>query len=85
MILKHVIQCARPGNPLQELELREKKLSMATTAEESSLVQHPTVCLVDSGQFWGTGVMVTPQLVLTCRHVVNGKTAVVLMFHQNHK
>lgn len=85
LIFKHVIQCARPENPLQELELREKKLSMVTTAEESGLVQHPTVCLVDSGQFWGSGVMVTPQLVLTCRHVVNGKATVMLKFHQSHR
>lgn len=83
LIFKHIIQCTKPENPLQDTELREKKLSMSTTAEESSLVRHPTVCLVDSGQFWGSGVLVTPQLALTCRHVVNGKATVMLKFHQN--
>lgn len=85
LIFKHVIQCARPENPLQDVVLREKKLSMSPTMEESSLVQHPTVCLVDSGMFWGSGVLVTPQLALTCRHVVNNKSTVMLKFHREDK
>lgn len=85
LIFKHVIQCARPENPLQDVVLREKNLSMLNTAEGSGPVQHPTVCLVDSGQFWGSGVLVTPQLALTCRHVVNGKDTVMLKFHQNDR
>ncbi|KAM4636818.1 peroxisomal leader peptide-processing protease [Discoglossus pictus] len=30
----------------------------------------PAVVLVDSGHVWGSGVMITPKVVLTCRHVV---------------
>uniref|UniRef100_A0A8C6UUD6 Peroxisomal leader peptide-processing protease n=1 Tax=Neogobius melanostomus TaxID=47308 RepID=A0A8C6UUD6_9GOBI len=85
LIFRHVIQCARPENPLQDIVLREKNISMSTTVEGSSLVQHPTVCLVDSGQFWGSGVLVTPQLALTCRHVVNGKATVMLKFHKKDR
>lgn len=84
LIFKHVIKCARPESPLQDMALREK-ISMVTTAEGQSLVQHPTVCLVDSGQFWGSGVLVAPQLALTCRHVVNGKAMVTLKFRGKDK
>ncbi|XP_023696861.2 peroxisomal leader peptide-processing protease isoform X1 [Paramormyrops kingsleyae] len=40
----------------------------------------PMVCLVDSNQFWGSGVLLNSQLVLTCRHVLNGKSRVVVRY-----
>ncbi|XP_068597593.1 peroxisomal leader peptide-processing protease [Brachionichthys hirsutus] len=52
----------------------------AATAPGSE-AEYPTVCLVDSGPFWGTGVLVTSQTVVTCRHVVDGKPTVTLTFH----
>ncbi|XP_042316939.1 peroxisomal leader peptide-processing protease [Sceloporus undulatus] len=35
-----------------------------------------TVVLVECGPTWGSGVMVTSRLVLTCRHVVSGASSV---------
>nr|XP_023696871.1 peroxisomal leader peptide-processing protease isoform X2 [Paramormyrops kingsleyae] len=44
---------------------------------------HPSnaiTCRVDSNQFWGSGVLLNSQLVLTCRHVLNGKSRVVVRY-----
>lgn len=60
-------------------------LCLSTTAHESGVVKYPAVCLVESGSAWGSGVAVTPQLVVTCRHVVNGKSTVLLKFHHNQR
>uniref|UniRef100_A0A3Q3E5X9 Peroxisomal leader peptide-processing protease n=1 Tax=Labrus bergylta TaxID=56723 RepID=A0A3Q3E5X9_9LABR len=74
-IFKNIICCASVEEPLRDVWLHEGDagLRMSTTAQESKGLKYPTVCLVDSGQFWGSGVVVTSQLVVTCRHVVNGK------------
>lgn len=85
VIFKNIMQCLKPGNPLEDVVLREKELCMAKTAQEATSVRHPTVCLVDSGQLWGSGVLVTPHLALTCRHVVNGKATVTMKFHQGDR
>ncbi|XP_062376405.1 peroxisomal leader peptide-processing protease [Sardina pilchardus] len=45
-----------------------------------SLVKNPTVALVESGQFWGSGILYTHRLVLTCRHVVDGESVVKVKF-----
>nr|DBA15303.1 TPA: hypothetical protein GDO54_004534 [Pyxicephalus adspersus] len=37
--------------------------------------------LVDSGQSWGTGVLVNAKLVLTCRHVVKHSSKVSVKIH----
>ncbi|KAG2462481.1 TYSD1 protease, partial [Polypterus senegalus] len=36
----------------------------------------PMVVLVESGSCWGSGVLMNSQLILTCRHVVNGAESV---------
>lgn len=59
----------------------DDRLQMSATGLQPAVVEHPIVCLVDSGQLWGSGVLVSPQLVITCRHVVNGKSRVTLKFH----
>ncbi|KAK7901378.1 hypothetical protein WMY93_018147 [Mugilogobius chulae] len=87
LIFKSLMTFTKPENPLRDIVLRVKEPCMVTTAadHECSSVQHPTVCLVDSGQFWGSGVLVSSQLTLTCRHVVNGKTTVTLKFRQKDR
>ncbi|KAG7250534.1 hypothetical protein CRUP_038851 [Coryphaenoides rupestris] len=59
--------------------------SPSSSSSSSLLRKYPTVCLIDSGQFWGSGVVVAPHLVLTCRHVVNGKKTVTLRFHHEEE
>ncbi|XP_026211218.1 peroxisomal leader peptide-processing protease isoform X2 [Anabas testudineus] len=87
LIFKNMICCTSAQDLLQEvrLPLGEAGLHKSNTALESKAVKYPTVCFVDSGQFWGSGVVVTSQLVVTCRHVVNQKSTVTLKFHHRDR
>ncbi|XP_068183612.1 peroxisomal leader peptide-processing protease [Antennarius striatus] len=82
-IFRNIVHCMNIQNPLGDAWLHPggTKPHMSTAARGSEAVKYPTVCLVDSVQFWGSGVLVTPQMVMTCRHVVNGKPTVTLKFH----
>ncbi|XP_028845582.1 peroxisomal leader peptide-processing protease [Denticeps clupeoides] len=54
------------------------------SGNEVSLGEHrlasklPSVVLVESGQFWGSGVLLGPHLMVTCRHVINGRSGVTV-------
>ncbi|XP_041803711.1 peroxisomal leader peptide-processing protease [Chelmon rostratus] len=86
-IFRNIIRCMSIQDPLRDVWLHpgEAGLHISATAHESRAIKYPTVCLVDSGQFWGSGVVVTSQLVVTCRHVVNGKSTVTLKFHHRDR
>lgn len=45
------------------------------------LASHPTVALVESGHLWGSGILYKHRLILTCRHVVDGKSVVTVKFY----
>ncbi|XP_013860562.1 peroxisomal leader peptide-processing protease [Austrofundulus limnaeus] len=82
-IFRSIIRCTGDHNPLGDAWLRsgEADLHMCRTAQVSRAAEYPTVCLVDSGKVWGSGVVVTTKLVVTCRHVVDGRSLVTLKFH----
>lgn len=86
-VFKSVMKCLSCEDPLRDTWQHpgEATLCMSTAAHESEALRYPTVCFVDSGQFWGSGVVVTSQLVVTCRHVVNGKSTVTLKFHHGDR
>lgn len=83
LIFRNIISCRKVQEPIWDEWLfpGDDRLHMSATALQPAAVEHPIVCLVDSGQLWGSGVVVSPQLVITCRHVVNGKSRVTLKFH----
>lgn len=86
LIFRNIICCMNVQDPQRDIYLHEGEpdLHLSSTAHLSKAAKYPTVCLIDSGQFWGSGVLVSPQLALTCRHVVNGKPFVTLRFcHRN--
>ncbi|XP_034754495.1 peroxisomal leader peptide-processing protease isoform X2 [Etheostoma cragini] len=87
LIFRNIICCTRAQDPLCDVWLHpgEGDLLMSTVAHESRDIKCPTVCFVDSGRFWGSGVVVASQLVMTCRHVVNGKSTVTLKFHHRDR
>ncbi|XP_024152263.1 peroxisomal leader peptide-processing protease [Oryzias melastigma] len=87
MIIKNIIRCTGAGNVLTDGEPRPgmADLQVSATGQEVKAVQYPTVCFVDSGSVWGSGVFVTKKLVVTCRHVVSGKSAVTLKFNHMNK
>uniref|UniRef100_H3CT99 Peroxisomal leader peptide-processing protease n=1 Tax=Tetraodon nigroviridis TaxID=99883 RepID=H3CT99_TETNG len=86
-LFRNVLRCASLQGVLRDVWLNpgQPRLSLSTTAHEPGIGKYPTVCLVESGSVWGSGVAVTPQLVVTCRHVVNGKSTVVLKFHHKQR
>ncbi|XP_061645366.1 peroxisomal leader peptide-processing protease isoform X1 [Phyllopteryx taeniolatus] len=81
-ILRNVVQCADIGDPLRDVWLHPTEVF---TTRKSNVGEYPIVCLVDSGHQWGSGVLVTSELVLTCRHVVNGKSTVALKFYHKDR
>ncbi|XP_032409790.1 peroxisomal leader peptide-processing protease [Xiphophorus hellerii] len=85
MIFRSVIRCTGVRDPLRGVweQKEEADLCMSRTAQGSEAVRLPTVCFVDSGQAWGSGVAVSAGLVVTCRHVVGGKSSVSLKFYQD--
>ncbi|XP_059179864.1 peroxisomal leader peptide-processing protease [Centropristis striata] len=87
LIFRSIIRSMSVQDPLRDIWLQpgEEGLLMSTAAHESNAFKYPTVCFVDSGQFWGSGVVVASQLVVTCRHVVNGKSRVTLKFHDRDR
>ncbi|XP_034041424.1 peroxisomal leader peptide-processing protease [Thalassophryne amazonica] len=86
-IFRNVIRCETVQEPLRDMRLYPGETGIRSSAAhlEPLAVKFPTVCLVDSGLFWGSGVVVSSQLVLTCRHVVDGKSAVTLKFHHRDR
>lgn len=85
-VFRSIIHCVSLQALLQDVRLNsvQSRFCMSTMTHESG-VKYPTVCLVESGSVWGSGVAVAPQLVMTCQHVVNGKSTVVLKFHHKHR
>uniref|UniRef100_A0A3Q0SR34 Peroxisomal leader peptide-processing protease n=1 Tax=Amphilophus citrinellus TaxID=61819 RepID=A0A3Q0SR34_AMPCI len=83
LVFRNIISCISVQDPLRDVWLHrgESGLQMSTAAHGSKAIKYPTVCFVDSGQFWGSGVVVTSRLVVTCRHVVNRKSKVHLKVH----
>lgn len=86
-IFRNIIRCGRVKTPIWDecLLPGDKQLQMFVTGVQPAAVEHPIICVVDSGPLWGSGVAVSPQLVVTCRHVVNGKSRVTLKFHHMNR
>ncbi|XP_067093205.1 peroxisomal leader peptide-processing protease isoform X2 [Osmerus mordax] len=85
LILKNIMRCMKIHDPMGDIHLQQELTDFESRSQTWAIQRYPTVALVDSGQFWGSGILVSPQLVLTCRHVVNGKSVVTLKFDSNDR
>ncbi|XP_046885156.1 peroxisomal leader peptide-processing protease [Hypomesus transpacificus] len=85
LILNNIMRCMKIHDPMGDIHLQEEPTDFESRTQTWAIQRHPTVALVDSGQFWGSGILVSSQLVLTCRHVVNGKSVVTLKFDSNDR
>ncbi|KAM4607040.1 peroxisomal leader peptide-processing protease [Polymixia lowei] len=87
LILRNIMCCMNIQDPQREIFLHQGTtgLHLSNSAPACEADEYPTVCLIDSGQFWGSGVAVTSRLALTCRHVVNGKSFVTLRFYHRDR
>lgn len=81
LILKNMLQ----AGAIQE-SLIEKSSQLITGSLQAPLTAnrkqgsefYPGVVLIESGQLWGSGVLLNQNLVLTCRHVVNEKSVLIV-------
>ncbi len=81
LILKNMLQ----AGAIQE-SLIEKSSQLITGSLQAPLTAnrkpgsefYPGVVLIESGQLWGSGVLLNQNLVLTCRHVVNEKSVLTV-------
>uniref|UniRef100_A0A4W5KAD9 Peroxisomal leader peptide-processing protease n=1 Tax=Hucho hucho TaxID=62062 RepID=A0A4W5KAD9_9TELE len=66
MILRNITQCVNICNPHEEIHhIQESTNFFLALQSETETQKYPTVALVDAGQFWGSGVLVSPRLVFT--------------------
>ncbi|KAM6915835.1 peroxisomal leader peptide-processing protease [Xenentodon cancila] len=87
LIFRNVMRCTSVKDLLCDVWLHPgaQDLHMTTTSTEPKAAKYPTVCFVNSGQVWGSGVFVNTKLVVTCRHVVNGNSAVTVKSHHRDR
>ncbi|KAJ8418216.1 hypothetical protein AAFF_G00139250 [Aldrovandia affinis] len=86
LILRNVIMSANRQDLLKEIFAHLQLDSNGIVANEgrrSAGENHPMVALVESGQFWGSGILMNSQLMLTCRHVLNGRSRLMVRFKTN--
>ncbi|XP_061600966.1 peroxisomal leader peptide-processing protease [Cololabis saira] len=86
LIFRNVKRCTSAKDLPCDVWLQngEPDLHMTVTHEPNA-AEYPTVCHVNSGQVWGSGVFVSRKLVVTCRHVVNSKSKVTVKFHHKDR
>lgn len=82
VILRNIHQSTIGHHGIQKAvgNISSKKLGQLLSER---VITHPTVALVESGQFWGSGILYKHRMVLTCRHVVNGKSVVTVKFYED--
>ncbi|OCT71872.1 peroxisomal leader peptide-processing protease [Xenopus laevis] len=80
-ILENIMKSLSLTNALEENNMTATKLEGVCSLDLQkvpNLIKNPiaSVVLVDSGQVWGSGVLVSPKVVLTCRHVIRNASRV---------
>ncbi|KAL7889972.1 hypothetical protein AOLI_G00022300 [Acnodon oligacanthus] len=75
LILRNVLQAVTSHQSLREISAFMDIPQVSFSANQKPANEkYPMVAVVESGQLWGSGILLNPNIVLTCRHVVNGKT-----------
>ncbi|KAL6101927.1 tysnd1 [Pungitius sinensis] len=85
VIFRSVARCRGVWDPLRGVWPDPREAGPLAAPCGTRGARGPAVCFVDSGAFWGSGVVVAPRLVVTCRHVVNGRSKVGLKFHHGDR
>ncbi|XP_072534137.1 peroxisomal leader peptide-processing protease isoform X2 [Salminus brasiliensis] len=88
LILKCILQAVTSHQSLRELATHsyiDIPHVSPSTSQKLTNGRYPTVAVVDSGQLWGSGILLNPRLVLTCRHVVDGKAFLHVRLNANKR
>lgn len=81
LILRNILKSVTLQDSLKGICAQLPLDSMDTAIDaDQGLIQQPSVALVEAGEFWGSGVLMGPQLLLTCRHVLHGKSRLTVRF-----
>ncbi|TSK22753.1 Peroxisomal leader peptide-processing protease [Bagarius yarrelli] len=72
LILENILQTASSFQSRGEILPHSfTDISRVTTHQRSENENYPMVVVVNCGQVWGSGIVLNPCLVVTCRHVVS--------------
>ncbi|XP_018593562.2 peroxisomal leader peptide-processing protease isoform X1 [Scleropages formosus] len=83
LILKNVVQSLNLCSSLRRfifLVPTPLNEALPRKGQSTAMQNFPVVVLVDSGKFWGSAIVLSSQLIMTCRHVLNGKTGVIVRY-----
>ncbi|KAB5581707.1 hypothetical protein PHYPO_G00178820 [Pangasianodon hypophthalmus] len=76
LILKNILEAVTSYQSLREISAHsftDIPHVPADAHQKSENGKYPVVVVVECGEVWGSGIVINPHLVLTCRHVVNGR------------
>ncbi|XP_007249568.3 peroxisomal leader peptide-processing protease [Astyanax mexicanus] len=88
LILKRILQAVTSHQSLRDISTHSSTHIHQVSSSSSLKLCNGnflTVVLVDSGQLWGSGILLNPRLVLTCRHVVDGKAFLLVRVNVNER
>ncbi|XP_064174390.1 peroxisomal leader peptide-processing protease [Anguilla rostrata] len=81
LILRNILKSVTLQDPTKEVCAWLPGASIDSVADaDQSMKRHPSVALVDTGQFWGSGILMSSRLMLTCRHVLHGQSRLTVRF-----
>ncbi|XP_046727151.1 peroxisomal leader peptide-processing protease [Silurus meridionalis] len=76
LILRNILQAVTSHQTLRQISTHTFTDIPHVTCDAHQNAEngnYPMVVVVECGHVWGSGIMLSPYLVLTCRHVVNGR------------
>ncbi|KAJ8250787.1 hypothetical protein COCON_G00227090 [Conger conger] len=82
LILRNILKSVTLQDPMNEICAQLPVVHTIDCAANTGqgVTHHPSVALVEAGCFWGSGILMSPQLLLTCRHVLHGESRLTVRF-----
>ncbi|MBN3302760.1 TYSD1 protease, partial [Amia calva] len=81
-ILRNIRMLGSKSAPWLKEKSRQRPVTftqvLSSGPEARALQNHPVVVLVECGQLWGSGVLMNSRIMLTCRHVVERSSKVIV-------
>ncbi|KAG7334049.1 hypothetical protein KOW79_002456 [Hemibagrus wyckioides] len=88
LIVKNILQAVTCQQSLKEISISTHSITdicHVPAQENSDNEMYPMVVVVEGGQVWGSGIVLNPRLVLTCRHVVNGRQSLKVTLNTSQR
>lgn len=88
LIVKNILQAVTSQQSLKEISISTHSITdicHVPAQQNSDNGMYPMVVVVEGGQVWGSGIVLNPRLVLTCRHVVNGRQSLKVTLNTSQR